>query len=89
MVLKELAANVRWPMRVKEPTLRGAFRLPVGARGIAVLAAMPMLILGFTMWLSIRDGELGAAAVFGAISAAALGPLLYRATPYARDRHPA
>ena len=71
-------------LRVKEPTLRGVFRVPVGAGGIAALAAMPMLILTVTLWLSMRDGKLGAAAVLGALGAAALGPVLYRATPYAR-----
>ena len=65
-------------------TLRGTFRLPIGLRGVATLAAMPMIILIITMWLSYRGGDLGAKAVIGALVAAALGPLLYRFTPLAR-----
>ncbi len=77
-------------LRRREPTLRGSFRLPVGVGGVAVLAALPMLILSLTIWLAFRGGELGAAAAGGALLAAALGPLLYHATPHARARrrHP-
>lgn len=71
-------------LRVSEPTLRGTFRLPIGVRGVASLAAMPMIILVLTMWLSYRGGDLGASAVVGSLVAAALGPMLYRFTPLAR-----
>ena len=78
----EFAALIK--LRASEPLLRGTFRLPVGVRGIATLAAMPMIILVVTMWLSYRGGALGATAVVGSLLAAALGPLLYRFTPLAR-----
>ena len=72
----EFGALVR--LRVREPQLRGAFRVPVGVRGVTVLAAMPMLTLLLTMWLLFRGGELGATALVGALAATALGPVLYR-----------
>ncbi len=73
-------------LRRREPTLRGSFRLPLGVAGVTLLAASPMCILLLTVWLAFRGGELGATAVLGAGVAAALGPLLYRLTPYARAR---
>ncbi len=78
----EFGALVR--LRMNEPLLRGAFRIPVGIGGVTTLAMMPMVILAVTIWLSYRGGELGAVAVVGALSAAAVGPLLYRLTPFAR-----
>jgi amino acid transporter len=73
-------------LRRIEPTLRGSFRLPIGMRGVALLAALPMCILLLTMWLSYRGGDLGATAVVGALLAVAVGPLLYKLTPHARGR---
>ncbi len=64
-------------LRVREPKLRGAFRVPLGTRGLAVLASLPMLTLVLTMWLLFRGGELGATALLGALGAAAAGPLLF------------
>ena len=78
----EFAALLK--LRVSEPMLRGTFRLPIGLRGVATLAAMPMIILVITMWLSYRGGDLGAKAVVGSLAAAAFGPLLYRFTPLVR-----
>jgi amino acid transporter len=80
----EFGALVR--LRMNEPLLRGAFRIPVGIGGVTTLAMMPMVILAVTIWLSYRGGELGAVAVVGALLAAAVGPLLYRLTPFARGR---
>ena len=65
-------------LRVREPLLRGAFRVPLGTRGIMGLAALPMGTLLFTMWLLFQGGDLGATALLGAVGAAAAGPLLYR-----------
>ena len=65
-------------LRVREPLLRGTFRVPLGTRGIMALAALPMGTLIFTMWLLFKGGDLGATALLGAIGAAAAGPLLYR-----------
>ncbi len=73
-------------LRVNEPTLRGAFRVPGGLSVVALLAALPMCILLLTMWLAYRGGDLGATAVVGALTAAATGPVLYMLTPYARGR---
>ena len=73
-------------LRTKEPQLRGSFRVPVGLAGLWVLAALPMLLLLFAIWLSVRDGELGAPAVVGAFAAAAVGPVLWQLTSRARRR---
>ena len=72
----EYAALIR--LRVREPSLRGSFRVPVGIRGILVLVAIPSVILLITVGLSFADGEYGLPAVVGALGAAALGPLAYR-----------
>jgi amino acid transporter len=72
----EYAALIR--LRTAEPTLRGAFRVPVGIRGILVLVAIPSVILVITVGLSFADGEYGLPAVLGALGAAALGPLAFR-----------
>jgi amino acid transporter len=72
----EYAALIR--LRMSQPNLRGAFRVPVGLRGIAVLVAIPSVILIITVALSFADGEYGTPAVLGAFGAAALGPLAFR-----------
>lgn len=72
----EFGALVR--LRLVEPELRGPFRLPLGWRGIAALAAVPMAVMLLTVALSLLDGEYGKPAVIGAIIAAALGPMAYR-----------
>ncbi|MCU0633584.1 MAG: APC family permease [Gemmatimonadaceae bacterium] len=71
----EMAALVQF--RRAEPTLRGAFRIPLGTRGVALLALLPMLVLVLVIGLSIRDGEFGLPAILGACAAVLLGPLLY------------
>ncbi|MEO5589425.1 MAG: APC family permease [Gemmatimonadaceae bacterium] len=65
-------------LRIREPGLRGAFRIPTGTAGVCVLAAIPMLILLVVTELSFRDGEYGFPAVIGAGVAVALGPAAYR-----------
>lgn len=79
----EFAALVA--LRVKEPGLRGAFRIPVGTAGVCVLAALPMLILIGVTGLSLTDGEYGNPAIIAAFVAAALGPVVYR---FAGSRSP-
>ncbi len=64
-------------LRRREPTLRGAFRIPVGTAGVAVLAALPLGVLFLVVGLSFADGEYGLPAVGGAAVAIALGPVVY------------
>jgi amino acid transporter len=78
----EMAALVQ--LRRREPELRGVFRIPLGTTGVALLAALPLAVLGLVVVLSFADGEYGLPAVVGAAGAMALGPLAYRlARPYA------
>ncbi|MBL0169402.1 MAG: APC family permease [Gemmatimonadaceae bacterium] len=72
----EYGALIR--LRIRQPELRGAFRVPVGMTGIWILVAIPSVILLITVGLSFADGEYGMPAVLGALGATALGPLFYR-----------
>ena len=72
-------------LRKREPSLRGAFRIPVGRSGVAFLAALPMVVLLGVIAISFRDGEYGLPALIGATVAIAAGPLIYR---LALRRHP-
>ena len=65
-------------LRKTEPSLRGAFRIPLGRTGVAVLAALPMMVLVGVIGVSFVDGEYGLPAVIGAAVAIATGPLMYR-----------
>lgn len=65
-------------LRKREPSLRGAFRIPLGHQGVAFLAALPMLVLLVVIAISLRDGEYGLPALIGSIVAAVAGPLVYR-----------
>ncbi|MEO7457605.1 MAG: APC family permease [Gemmatimonadaceae bacterium] len=71
-------------LRHREPELRGAFRIPLGLPGVAVLAALPLCVLGVVVALSFADGEYGLPAVIGAAVAIALGPCVYAVTKRAR-----
>ena len=71
----ELAALVR--LRMREPSLRGSFRIPLGTAGVAVLGTLPMLVLLLVAGLSFADGEFGVPALAGAAAAVALGPVAY------------
>src|SRR5207244_9631847 len=51
----EFAALVQ--LRKAEPSLRGAFRIPLGRGGVAFLAALPMIVLMGIIAISFRDGE--------------------------------
>ena len=64
-------------LRHREPTLRGAFRIPLGANAVTVLAALPMLVLLLVIFLSFRDGEYGLPALIGTAVAIVLGPLTF------------
>jgi amino acid transporter len=63
--------------RVREPELRGAFRIRVGTLGVAALAALPLCVLLLVVALSFLDGEYGLPALVGAAGAIGLGPLCY------------
>lgn len=65
-------------LRKGEPSLRGAFRIPLGRRGVAFLAALPMIVLLGVIAISFRDGEYGLPALIGATVAIAAGPVIYR-----------
>lgn len=71
----EFGALVR--LRRTEPDLRGPFRIPLGRRAVAALAALPMLVLVVVIGISFRDGEYGVPAVIGAGVAIGLGPIVY------------
>jgi hypothetical protein len=73
----EFAALIE--LRRREPGLRGAFRIPLGTRGVAALAALPLGVLLLVVVLSFADGEYGLPAVTGAAGAIALGPVVYLA----------
>jgi len=64
-------------LRMREPELRGAFRIPLGTGPVALLALFPFGVLLLVAGLSFADGEYGVPAVTGAAVAIALGPLCY------------
>jgi amino acid transporter len=72
----EFAALIR--LRKIEPSLRGVFRIPLGRTQVAVLAALPMIVLIGVVGISFTDGEYGLPAVVGTAVAVAAGPLMYR-----------
>jgi len=65
-------------LRKMEPTLRGAFRIPLERRWVALLAAVPMVVLVGVVIISFHDGEYGLPAVIGAGIAIVLGPVMYK-----------
>jgi amino acid transporter len=74
-LMLELGALIR--LRSVEPELRGDFRLPLGIRGVAMLAAFPLAMLLLIVGLSLADGEYGLPALGGTAAAIALGPVCY------------
>src|SRR5205085_6743362 len=60
-------------LRKSEPSLRGAFRIPLGRGGVAFLAALPMIVLLGVIGISFRNGEYGLPALMGATVAIAAG----------------
>ena len=65
-------------LRKREPSLRGAFRIPLGPKGVGFLAALPMIVLLGVIGISFRNGEYGLPALIGAAVAIATGPVIYR-----------
>lgn len=65
-------------LRKREPSLRGAFRIPLSRGGVIALAVLPLAILLFVIGVSFYDGEYGLPAVIGAAIASAAGLLAYR-----------
>jgi amino acid transporter len=64
-------------LRIREPALRGAFRIPLGTVSVALIALCPFSVLLLVVVLSFLDGEYGVPAVTGAAVAIALVPLCY------------
>jgi amino acid transporter len=64
-------------LRRREPSLRGAFRIPTGTAGVIALAALPAIILVVDIWLSFNDGDIALPSVAGAAIGLAIGPVLY------------
>jgi amino acid transporter len=83
-LMLELASLVT--LRQREPALRGAFRIPVGTAGVAMLATLPLAVLLVVIALSFADGEYGLPAVIGAAVAIALGPVCYGLARWNRRR---
>jgi amino acid transporter len=84
-LMLELGALIQ--LRRREPTLRGAFRIPVGTGGVIALATLPFAVLVLVVGLSVIDGEYGLPALAGAGIAIAAGPVCYGIAKRGR-RHP-
>jgi amino acid transporter len=80
----EFAALLK--LRQKEPELRGAFRVPLGIPGLAVLAAMPILLIVGAVALELRSHEIGLPGVIAAAVLALAGPVWYLAMPKPTER---
>jgi amino acid transporter len=72
----EFAALLK--LRRAEPELRGAFRVPLGIPGLALLAALPILLIVAAVLLEIRSHEIGLPGVVAAVVLALAGPVWYR-----------
>lgn len=80
----EFAALVH--LRKTEPSLRGAFRIPLARGGVAFLAALPLTVLIGVIAISFYDRDYGLPAIIGAAIAIGAGPVIYhlaRNRPYA------
>jgi len=66
-------------LRRAEPELRGAFRVPLGGPALAVLGALPILLILSAVGLEIHSREIGLPGVLVAAVLAAAGPVAYTA----------
>ena len=66
-------------LRRREPELRGAFRVPLRAPVLAVLAALPVLVLAVAVVLEVRSRTIGLVGVLVATACGIAGPLAYAA----------
>jgi amino acid transporter len=73
-------------LRRAEPGLVGAFRVPLGRRALAVLAALPILLLVAGVTLEVRSRAIGLPGVLVAALLGVAGPLLYVALLERRRR---
>lgn len=64
-------------LRRNEPSLRGAFRIPLGTMGVTVLALLPAAIMVVVLVMEMSGGDYGGPAIAGAIGAMLLGPIGY------------
>jgi amino acid transporter len=75
----EFAALLK--LRHAEPNLRGTFRVPLGIPGLAMIAALPILLIVAAVTLEIGSREIGLPGVIAAIALALAGPVWYLAVP--------
>jgi amino acid transporter len=73
-------------LRVREPELRGVFRISTGTRGVIALAALPLVVLGVVIWLSFHDGEYALPSLLASVAGLAVGPCFYLALRAKRAR---
>src|SRR5207244_4194696 len=73
----EFAALIR--LRRAEPTLRGAFRVPLGVPWLVALASLPLLVLVAALVLEVQSRAIGLPGVLVALLLAVAGPPVYAA----------
>jgi len=71
----EFAALIQ--LRRAEPTLRGAFRVPLAVPWLVALAALPLLVLVAGVVLEVRSRAIGLPGVLVAVLLALAGPPVY------------
>ena len=71
----EFAALISFRMR--EPALRGDFRIPCGTAGVVFLASLPVTVLMLVIALGVRDGTYALPALIGSACGVLLGIPLY------------
>ena len=71
----EFAALIQ--LRRAEPTLRGAFRVPLAVPWLVALAALPLLVLVAGLVLEVRSRAIGLPGVLVAVLLALAGPPVY------------
>ncbi|MBX6326085.1 MAG: APC family permease [Chthoniobacterales bacterium] len=71
----EFGALIR--LRKTQPSLRGAFRIPLGRVGVTMIAVLPVMVLLGVIAVSVGNGEYGLPALAGSAAAIAAGPIVY------------